>query len=36
MIQKKLVMVRDGLLCLSGHYFAPADVDALIAQLCVG
>ena len=32
MIQK-LDMVRDGLLCLSGNYFAPADVDALIAQL---
>jgi len=33
MIQE-LVMDRDGLLCLSGDYFAPADVDALIAQLC--
>ena len=34
MIQE-LVMVRNGLLCLSESYFAPADVDAFIAQLCV-
>jgi len=34
MIQE-LVLVRDGLLCLSADYFAPAGVDALTAQLCV-
>jgi len=32
---QELVIVKDGLLCLSGDYFAPTDIDALIAQLCV-
>ena len=36
-MKQELIMVRDGLLTVFvwyGDYFAPADVDPLIVQLC--